>query len=111
MKRWIALVLAQVAILALVFWPDSYTELRIFDILSLGTGYRAKEMCTCMFVLERSEEICNLGTKDISLNAAFNVDLQKKSIVSSYQWLGSALPLFPSEALFQNEKLGCLLQR
>jgi len=111
MKRWIALVIAQLGILVLVLWPDSYTELRILDILSLGTGYRAKEVCTCLFVLERSQENCDKWTSDISLNAAFSIDAQRKSVSSSYQWLGSSLPLFTSVALFQDERRGCLLQR
>lgn len=111
MKRWIALIVAQLAILVLVLWPDSYTELRILDILSLGTGYRAKEVCTCLFVLERTEENCNAWTKDISLNAAFSVDGKRKEVSSSYQWLGSSLPLFTSVASFQDERRGCLLRR
>ncbi len=111
MKRWIALIIAQLAILVLVLWPDPYTDLRILDILSLGTGYRAKEFCTCIFVLERSEENCNEWTKDISLNAAYAVDQTQKTVTSSYQWLSSALPLFTSVARFQDEKRGCLLQR
>jgi hypothetical protein len=111
MKRWIALIIAQLAIVALVLWPDPYTDLRILDILSLGTGYRAKEVCTCLFVLERSEENCNAWTRDISLNAAFEVDAAQKTVTSSYQWLGSSLPLFPSLAKFQDERRGCLLQR
>jgi hypothetical protein len=111
MKRWIALIIAQLAILMLVLWPDPYTELRILDILSLGTGYRAKEFCTCFFVLERSEENCNAWTRDISLNASFTVDQARKTVTSSYQWLGSAPPLFPSVASFQDERRGCLLHR
>jgi hypothetical protein len=111
MKRWITLIIAQLAILVLVLWPDPYTELRILDILSLGTGYRAKEFCTCLFVLERTQESCHEWTRDISLNAAFHVDQTKKTVTSTYQWLGSALPLFPSIASFQDERRGCLLQR
>jgi hypothetical protein len=111
MKRWIALIIAQIAIVTLILWPDPYTNLRILDILSLGTGYRAKEVCTCLFVLERSENSCNAWTRDISLDAAFSVDAAHKAVTSSYQWLGSALPLFTSTARFQDERRGCLLQR
>ncbi len=111
MKRWLALLFAQLGIITLILWPDSLTGLRILDILSLGTGYRAKEFCTCLFVLERSEENCNAVTKDISLNAAYSIDLNRKAISSSFQWLGASLPLFPSVATFQDERRGCLLQR
>lgn len=111
MKRWLALIAAQVAIIVLVFWPDAHTGLRIFDILSLGTGYRAKELCTCLFVLERTDESCDSWTRDISLNAAFTIDRKKKTVSSSYQWLGSSLPLFTSSASWQDERRGCLLQR
>ncbi|HYX36680.1 MAG TPA: hypothetical protein VE954_26520 [Oligoflexus sp.] len=111
MKRWTVLILAQVAILVLILWPDHFTKLRILDILNLGSGYRAKELCTCLFVLERSEEACNDWTRDIALNAAYSVDATHKIVTSSYQWLGSALPLFLSTASYQDEKRGCLLLR
>jgi hypothetical protein len=111
MKRWIALLAPQLGILILLLWPDSYTDLRILDILSLGTGYRAKEVCSCLFVLERSQENCDIWTRDIALNAAFSIDAQRKTVSSSYPWLGSSLPLFTSVALFQDERRGCLLKR
>jgi hypothetical protein len=111
MKRWGILIAIQLAIVALMFWPDSYTGLRIVDILSLGTGFRAKEMCTCLFVLDRSDQACNDWTREISLNASYAIDRKHKTVSSSYQWLSASLPLFSSTAQFQDERRGCLLQR
>ncbi|WP_141733725.1 hypothetical protein [Oligoflexus tunisiensis] len=111
MKRWIALLIAQLTILALLLWPDSYTGLRTLDILQLATGYRAKEICSCLFVLERSEQDCDAWTRDIAMGAAYRVDKSSKSVTGSFQWLGAARPIFPSVAKFQDERRGCLLQR
>jgi hypothetical protein len=111
MKRWIALLIAQLAILALLLWPDSYTGLRALDIPTMATGYRAKEICSCLFVMERSEKDCDDWTRDIAMGAAFHVEKSRKAVTGSYQWFGAARPFFASVAQFRDERRGCLLQR
>lgn len=74
-------------------------------LLKLGTGYNAKEVCSCLFVSERSEDECKAWTKVSPDIARFSVDMETKTVKST------AIGMAPSEFQFSSEEMGCIKVR
>ena len=62
--------------LAAVSCGDRYTE----NDLELLTHYRAKELCSCLFVMEQTEDYCKLWTTASPNLATFSVDYDEKTV-------------------------------
>jgi|GEM_PF-6320957 hypothetical protein len=106
------LVLAQLLtllVLVVILWPDSKTHLRILDFPYLATGYRAKEYCSCLYVLLQPRDFCQQWTQEISLDADLRVDDAQRQVTASFTWLH--IPMFESQARWISENQGCLLIR
>ncbi|XXF77990.1 hypothetical protein P2318_33830 [Myxococcaceae bacterium GXIMD 01537] len=72
--------------------------------LQLATGYTAKEACSCLFVMEQSEEFCRAWTKASPDVAGFRVDRDARTVESS------ALLMWGGRARFVDAKSGCVLE-
>lgn len=71
--------------------------------LVLVTGYTAKETCSCVFVMEQSEEFCQRWTQAAPAIATAHVDFEKKTVKAS------ALSFWDATARFVDERHGCEL--
>ncbi len=72
--------------------------------LQLVTAYTAKDMCSCLFVMEQTEEYCLAWTKASPAVARIRVDHRRK-VVST-----SAAVLWTGEAEFVDAQQGCVLR-
>ncbi len=80
--------------------PGEYHE----NDLQLVTGYTAKELCSCLFVMEQTEDFCRAWTTDSPPVARYRVDWSKKTVESS------ALMLWGARARFVSARSGCILE-
>lgn len=71
--------------------------------LVLVTGYTAKETCSCVFVMEQSEEFCRRWTRAAPDIATAHVDFENKTVKAS------ALAFWDSTARFVDDRHGCVL--
>ncbi len=55
--------------------------------LFLGLGFIAKEVCSCAFVVERSDEQCEEFAKLDSLSASITIDHNAKRARASMLWI------------------------
>jgi hypothetical protein len=78
---------------------------RLYDNndLELATGYTAKELCSCLFVMEMPMSYCSAWTKASPAVTKFSVDFDKKTVEST------ALVDWGSKARFVSMKFGCVL--
>jgi hypothetical protein len=72
--------------------------------LELVTAYTAKAACTCLFVVERTEEECRAFVKQNPAVASFSFDAGKKTVTSN------ALAFWGARARFVSERAGCVLE-
>ena len=72
--------------------------------LELLTSYRAKDMCSCVFVQQREESYCRDWTKASPNLATMTVDLNTKSVTTA------ALQYWSATAMFVSDEEGCVLQ-
>lgn len=72
--------------------------------LQLATGYTAKEACSCLFVMEQTEEFCRAWTKASPDVAGFRVDRDARTVEAS------ALLLWGAKARFDADLNGCVLE-
>jgi len=72
--------------------------------LQLAPGYGAKEMCSCLFVMEQAEAFCRAWTVASPPVARFRIDWAKKAVESS------ALMLWGARAHFVSVRAGCILE-
>ncbi len=72
--------------------------------LQLATAYTAKEVCSCLFLLEQSEDFCRAWTKANPNVARFRVDRDTRTVESS------ALLLWGARARFVDAASGCVLE-
>jgi hypothetical protein len=72
--------------------------------LDLVSAYTAKEACSCIFVIEQSDEFCRAWTRANPAVAGFTVDRAAKTVTSS------ALLFWGARARFVGEKFGCVLE-
>ena len=72
--------------------------------LVLLTSYRAKDVCSCMYVMGRDEEYCRNWTKASPNLATITVDEEAKSVHTE------ALQYWSATAVFVSDNQGCVLQ-
>jgi CubicO group peptidase (beta-lactamase class C family) len=79
------------------FPPDKYD----LGLLKLATSFAAKEMCSCVFVSGRDEEVCKAYIKVSPAVARVKVDQEEKTVRSR------ALGMAKTEARWLGEEIGC----
>lgn len=72
--------------------------------LQLITGYAAKEYCSCIFVMEQSEEWCTAWTKANPQVDSVRLDRASKSVEAS------ALMMWAARAHYVDEHFGCVIE-
>ncbi len=72
--------------------------------LRLATAYTAKEVCSCLFVLEQDEAFCRAWTRASPNVARFRVDREARTVESA------ALLLWGGRARFVDARTGCVLE-
>lgn len=78
---------------------------RLYDNndLQLATAYTAKEVCSCLFVMEMPLEYCRAWTRASPEVARFTVDTDRKVVEAT------ALLEWGARAHFDAAKFGCVL--
>jgi len=79
---------------------DRYTE----NDLELITGFRAKSLCSCLFVMQQSEQHCIDWTVQSPNVATFAIDYEKQVVETQ------AVMMWGGRAHFVSEHHGCLLE-
>ena len=69
--------------------------------LELVVSYTSKDMCSCLWVMERDEEYCRAWTRASPQVAEVEIDWDHKEVVSH------ALLLWSASARFMSEREGC----
>ncbi len=72
--------------------------------LELLTAYRAKDMCSCVFVQGRDEAYCRDWTKASPNLATMSVDKEQKVVTTE------AMQYWSAKARFVNDEEGCVLE-
>jgi hypothetical protein len=72
--------------------------------LQLVTAYTAKDFCSCVFVMEMSEEYCRRWTAASPAVATLRVDYEKRTVRTA------AVLLWGETARFVSERDGCVLE-
>jgi hypothetical protein len=72
--------------------------------LQLVTSYTAKDFCSCLFVMEMSEEYCRRWTAASPAVATVRVDYEERTVQTA------AALLWGEKARFVNAREGCLLE-
>ena len=72
--------------------------------LELLTSYRAKDMCSCVFVQGRDEDYCRDWTKASPNLATLSVDTESKTVHTE------AMQYWSATARFIDDKQGCVLE-
>ncbi len=82
------------------------SSMRTYDNndLELVTGNAARLTCSCLFVMEMSEEYCRAWTKASPDVARFSVDTNAKTVEAS------AFVTWSARARFIDAKRGCILE-
>jgi hypothetical protein len=72
--------------------------------LELLTAYRAKELCSCLFVMDQSESYCTAWTVAAPNLATFRIDRNKKRVetVAGIMWSAAAY--------YEGERTGCIIE-
>jgi hypothetical protein len=83
MKRWRLWLLLLVACGAPAAAVVSYAPPYANNDLVLLTAYRAKDMCSCLFVMNMSEEYCADWTVASPNIATYAIDRQAKAVTTS----------------------------
>lgn len=71
--------------------------------LELVTAYRAKEMCSCLFVMGQTEDYCAEWTVADPNVAKFTIDRAKKRVTTT------AIIMWNASAHWESERFGCVL--
>ena len=92
------------ALLLLLLSCDSGKP-RLYDNndLQLATAYTAKEMCSCLFVMEMPLEYCRAFTRASPAVTKFTVDTGQRTVETT------ALLDWGSKARFDSDQFGCVL--
>ena len=72
--------------------------------LELLTSYRAKDMCSCVFVQGRDEAYCRDWTMASPNVATMQVDMEQKSVTTE------AMQYWSATARFIDDEQGCVLE-
>ncbi len=83
------------------------TDVHTYDnsLFQLAAGFRAKEMCSCVFVMGRTEDDCKEWTKVSPNVASFTVDRDRQQVRSTALGMGRTV------ATFDGAELGCSIAR
>ena len=92
--------LLALGLLTTVSCSDGYDK----NDLELITAYTAKQLCSCLFVMERDEDYCRTWTRESPAVATASIDFEEKSVQSE------ALLVWSATARFVNERYGCVLE-
>ncbi|QRN97948.1 hypothetical protein JRI60_02375 [Archangium violaceum] len=105
MKTW-SRVTGLLACGAILSCGESDTVRRPYDNndLQLVTSYTAKDFCSCVFVMEMSEEYCRRWTKASPAVATVHVDYKERTVRTA------AALLWGEKARFVSERDGCVLE-
>lgn len=71
--------------------------------LELVTAYRAKELCSCLFVTGQSEDFCLSYTSEEPDVARPRIDWETKTVSTA------AFLLWGAKARFESPRTGCIL--
>jgi len=71
--------------------------------LELLTRYRAKDMCSCLFVMERSKDYCVRWTRQPPNLATFKIDWDRREVRTQ------AMLYWGARARFVDNHFGCVL--
>jgi hypothetical protein len=95
----------RLSLAALLALSCSNGSSRLYDNndLQLATAYTAKELCSCVFVMEMSEDYCRNWTRASPAVAKFTVDYERKTVEST------ALLEWGTRAKLDSAKFGCVL--
>ena len=74
------------------------------SVFELAGGYTAKEMCSCLFVSQQSEDVCAELIRVRPDIGRFKVDYEAKEVQ------GRALGMGRRLARYEGEDFGCTLQ-
>lgn len=72
--------------------------------LQLVTSYTAKDFCSCVFVMQMSEEYCRRWTAASPAVATVKVDYKERSVQTA------AALLWGEKARFVSDREGCILE-
>ncbi|HYO53707.1 hypothetical protein [Archangium sp.] len=72
--------------------------------LQLVTSYTAKDFCSCLFVMQMSEDYCRRWTAASPAVATVRVDYKERSVQTA------AALLWGEKARFVSERDGCVLE-
>lgn len=72
--------------------------------LELLTRYRAKDMCSCLFVMGRGKDYCSRWTRQPPNLATYTIDWDRQEVRTQ------AMMYWGARARFVDEHFGCLLQ-
>ena len=85
-----------------IFWVFLYRER--FEFLHQGiAGYYAKELCSCLFVLEMEEDYCLDYTRYIVDLDNYRFNKEQKRVTTTFLGLDA-------EASYRGERVGCFLE-
>lgn len=84
---------------------DDGTPLYDNSDLELITSFTAKEMCSCLFVMEKDEAYCRVWTKQAPAVASAHIDFEAKTVASG------AVGFWDARARFVDDRRGCVLER
>ena len=78
---------------------------RLYDNndLELATTYTAKELCSCLFVMQMPLDYCRAWTKASPDVAKFSIDLDHKTVETT------ALLNWGARARFDSAQFGCVI--
>ena len=72
--------------------------------LVLASHYAAKETCSCIFVMEQTEEYCRNWTRANPAVATTRIDYEEKTVESA------AILFWGTRARFTGDDFGCVLE-
>jgi hypothetical protein len=78
-------------------WGDS------FEVLKIGLGFSAKDVCSCLFVALQDENYCKKYVEIKQVQPFFKIDHEEKSVSAS------AYLLLWRTASYNKETRGCVL--
>ncbi|MDA8793296.1 hypothetical protein N9N67_08620 [Bacteriovoracaceae bacterium] len=78
-----------------------FSETKFWEIPQLTTNLRAKEFCSCYFVMKRSEEYCLDQVKHFLPHGKHKIYEDQKKV--TFKFIKSQ-----TSSSFRNENIGCL---
>ena len=91
---------AALTVLAAGACGDRYAD----NDLELITSFRARHMCSCLFVIGQTEEFCERWTRQDPPVATYTVDWDRRAVDSQ------ALLMWGARARYVDAHFGCMLE-